>query len=464
MIFPDRRSFLGVAFTGLASFPVFGQDKQPRSKDDDDEKKDPLPSKAVREDAAFQPSTLFLTWHKDPTTTMDVQWVGTAGETSDTKIYYTSEPIPPSLKWVARKRAEEEKITWQVCETKTKPYPMSDFKVFRAELAELTPDTAYSFKIGKASPIYQFRTMPSKANDTIHFISGGDCGVNAAAIANNIVAANQDPMFAIIAGDLGYDNGRSIEVSLAFLRNYSKHMVTRQGRLIPLIAGIGNHEVSGSYNQQRDKGTFFYPLFDGLYPETGYATLDFGDYLSLVLLDTGHTSPIEGEQTEWLEATLKARVDHPHVLVFNHVPAYPSYRNPVGVPAGDGKQAKLGTGEGQRTHWVPLFEKYRVPLVQEHHDHTFKRTKPLLDGLENSNGVLYLGDGSWGRIRNPRTPDALHVMAKTSQDYHLSLHRIQGEERFHLAMDEHGRVMDVCRTGQRTKGRRIGHDNSGGPG
>jgi hypothetical protein len=28
----------------------------------------------------------------------------------------------------------------------------------------------------------------------------------------------------------------------------------------------------------------------------------------------------------------------------------------------------------------------------------------------------------------------------------------QGEERFHLALDEHGRVMDVCRTGQRKKG------------
>ncbi len=27
------------------------------------------------------------------------------------------------------------------------------------------------------------------------------------------------------------------------------------------------------------------------FPETGFATLDFGDYLSLVLLDIGHTTP-----------------------------------------------------------------------------------------------------------------------------------------------------------------------------
>ena len=88
----------------------------------------------------------------------------------------------------------------------------------------------------------------------------------------------------------------------------------------------------------------------------------------------------------------------------------------------------------------------------EHHDHTFKRTKPLIGGLSHSNGVLYLGDGSWGRLRNPQKPDKLTHLAVSSRDYHLSLHRLQGDERYHLALDENGRVMDVTRTGQRTNG------------
>src|SRR4029077_19929027 len=130
---------------------------------------------------------------------------------------------------------------------------------------------------------------------------------------------------------------------------------------------------------------------------------------------------------DWLEKTLKARADHPHVFAINHVPAYPSYRNPQA--AGN---AGEGTGESNRKHWVPLFEKYRVPVVLEHHDHTFKRTKPLLDGLSHENGVLYLGDGSWGRRRTPYKPEELPYLAASSRDYQLSLHRIQGEERFHL--------------------------------
>jgi len=413
-----RRAFFGSSLLGLATSQLLGAE--------------PTPVMRLVDEAAFNPSTLFLTWQQDPTTTMTIQWVGTAGETADTKIYYT--PTATSLL-----------PGWQTQATTASPYPLTDFKVFRAELIGLTPDTDYSFQIGKQSPTYRFRTMPAKATDTIHFISGGDCGINAHTVNNNIQAARQDPMFAIVGGDLGYDNGRSVDVSLAFLRNYSKHMVGRDGRLIPLITCIGNHEVDGGYNKPREKAPFFYALFDGLFRDTGYATLDFGDYLSLVLLDTGHTSPIAGDQTDWLDTTLKERVDHPNVLVVNHVPAYPSYRNMEGF------LGRKGTGEENRKHWVPLFDKYRMPVVLEHHDHTFKRSRPLLDGMAHDNGVLYLGDGSWGRLRPPKKPDKMPILATTSQDYHLSLHRIQGEERFHLALDERGRVMDVCRSGQRTR-------------
>jgi hypothetical protein len=231
-------------------------------------------------------------------------------------------------------------------------------------------------------------------------------------------------------------------------------MIGRNGRLIPMLACIGNHEVDGGYQGTRAKAPFFYALFDGLFTDTGFASLDFGDYLSLILLDTGHTTPIGGEQASWLEKTLRERVDCPHVIVANHVPAYPSYRNYLSVKGSD------GTGELNRKHWTPLFDKYRVPIVLEHHDHTFKRTKPLVDGHEDKNGVLYLGDGSWGRLRAPQSPEKLSYLAASSRDYHSSLHRIEGDERFHLAMDENGRVVDVIRSEQRAHGSLVGGGKS----
>jgi len=431
-----RRSFFGVSLAGILS---------PSADAAPPERATAIPK--VPDDSPFQPSALFLTWQRDPTTSMTVQWVGAIGETPDTRVYYRPlGPQPAALASIIgspRPFGAAALAKWNEEPSRIKPFPMTDLKVFRSELTGLLPGTSYEFRIGKQSPTYRFRTMPAKATNAIHFISGGDCGVNAHAVANNIQAARQDPMFTVIGGDLGYDNGRSVATSLAFLRNYSKHMIAKNGRLIPLVTCIGNHEVNGSFGKTREQAPFYYALFDGLFSATGYATLDFGDYLSLVLLDTNHTSAIRGAQTDWLERTLRARKDHPNVMVVNHVPAYPSFRK------AESTETKKGTGEDNRKHWVPLFEKYRVPVALEHHDHTFKRTKPLIDGLANDGGVLYLGDGSWGRLRPPASPDKLSYLATSSQNYHLSLHCVHRDERFHLALDENGRVMDVCRTGQR---------------
>ena len=132
------------------------------------------------------------------------------------------------------------------------------------------------------------------------------------------------------------------------------------------------------------------------------------------------------------------------MFVFNHVPAYPSVRT------FESKDGETGTGAGNRKHWVPLFERYNVDAVFEHHDHTYKRTHPLADGLVNPKGIFYLGDGSWGKIRTPATPQARPYLAVTDEAYHLSVHRIEGDQRQHVALSDTGRVVDVCVTSKRS--------------
>ena len=102
-----------------------------------------------------------------------------------------------------------------------------------------------------------------------------------------------------------------------------------------------------------------------------------------------------------------------------------------------------------REHWVPLFERHNVDVVLEHHDHTFKRTHPLKDGLVNANGIVYLGDGSWGKLRAPKSPEERPYLATASGSYHMTLHRLEGEQRFHVAIEETGRIADICTTRKR---------------
>jgi hypothetical protein len=211
---------------------------------------------------------------------------------------------------------------------------------------------------------------------------------------------------------------------------------------------LGNHEVRGGYNAKREDAPHYLAMFDGLFEHQTYNTLDFGNYLSLVLMDTGHISPITGAQTEWLQKTLADRQEYPHLIVANHVPAYPSYRAP------EGAKGSLGTGEEQRRHWCPLFERYKVDVVLEHHDHTFKRTHPLIDGRRDPNGLVYLGDGSWGKLRVPKTPEERPYLAKVAQAYHMTLHALEGDRRFHLAIEDTGRIADITSTVNKRASRR----------
>ena len=411
----DRRSFLGLSIGGIASFSLTERLWSENGGLDS--------TLADASSLDFAPDTLFLSWQQDPTTTMTIQWLGT--ETiADISIQYATLVDP----------------VWQIQRTIIKPYINTDLKVHRCEITGLKPGTEYQFRIGNTRKSYRFRTMPAKATNTIQFVSGGDCGIDQHAINTNILAAKQEPYFALIAGDLAYDNGRSPETFTTYLQNYHRHMIDQQGRLIPMITLIGNHEVDGGYQTQRKDSPQYLSLFDGFYPEKTYGVLDIGDYLSIVLMDTGHIEPIAGEQTDWLRKVLSERQERPHLIVANHVPAYPSYRPPEGV------NGEFGTGEQQRIHWSPLFERYNVDLVLEHHDHTFKRTHPLTNGMRDKNGVLYLGDGSWGKLRIPKTPEERPYLATVSAAYHMTVHRLEGEQRFHMAIEESGKVADVCMT------------------
>ncbi len=415
----ERRRFLQAASFAMGTAylqPAFGF-------------QDDAVAPAFIETPSFQPQALFLTWQRDPTTTMTIQWIGSEDQGATRPIWF----------------AKDGSMEWNQTISEVRPFPMKELKVFRTELTALEPGAEYRFRVGLDSAEYRFRTMPAKANDTIQFVSGGDSGAGGAAEQTNQVAAKQDPMFVVLGGDLAYENGFSGNVFLKFLENYSTQVIDSKGRLIPLIPCIGNHEVRGGYTTNRKAAPFFYAMFDGLYPETGYTRLDCGDYMSLVLLDTNHTTAIAGEQTDWLAKTLREREDCPNVFVFYHVPSYPSVR-PV-----DLNDEEKGTGADSRKHWVPLFERFNVDAVFEHHDHAYKRTHPLMDGLTDANGVPYLGDGSWGKIRRPKSPAERPYLAITDESFHLSVHRVEGKQRFHVAISDKGKIVDVCTTKKRSR-------------
>jgi len=212
----------------------------------------------------------------------------------------------------------------------------------------------------------------------------------------------------VLGGDLAYAIGHPHPFSSKpltqwrhFLADWTQHLQTPNGRLIPFLLVPGNHDLSS-----KETGLFF-ALFD--FPEKIlYRTVDFGQYLSLVLLDTAHLSPIAGAQTQWLEKALSVRSDVSYLFAIYHVGAYPSFYEY------EGKDPK-----SIRANWCPLFDRYNVQACFEHHSHAYKKTFPLKGNQKASPGTIYFGDGCWGV--KPRITHKAWYLEKSASINHVYL-------------------------------------------
>lgn len=332
--------------------------------------------------------TLFLTWANDPLRTMRIQWISAALQK------------PNQIDLFYQKKNES---TWIKISSSSHPFGSIEHWVNRVDLSSLTPGTDYRFRVANQPEIFQFKTAPEKLEQPICFAEGGDVGTDPlTVIPLHQMAASWEPLFGLVVGDLSYSNGSDVSTELRFYKQWSAQMRGSGNRLIPMIAGIGNHEVQGGFQKTRAEAPFFYALFEGLFKGSGaYGTLDFGTYLSIILLDSRHTCEVE-LQTEWLRATLAKRAQVTHRLVAYHVPAYPSVRK-----FDDSISVAI------RKQWVPVLETAGIKIVFEHHDHAFKRSKKLINGQESPVGVTYVGDGAWGRPPRPiRAQDASDGLLK----------------------------------------------------
>jgi hypothetical protein len=370
------------------------------------------------------PPAVYLTWQRDPTTTMTVHWYNY--ETSQNQVRYRA---PGSG-------------SWNTLNATTQPFPHTERHIHTAEVTGLVPGAEYEFQVDGYDETFRFRTMPATLSRPVKFGVGGDVWIGPVADAMTAAIAAKDPDFLVIGGDHAYDDAAAGNFWMwyRYMESWYRNARSPDGRMIPLVVGIGNHEVLYGYGANhpdfdhtaawRDRyASYYYRTFAFPGPQNPYAVLDFGNYLSLLMTDTEHSSPVitgSDAQTQWLASTLNARRTVPHLLPVHHVPAYTSYRS-FNEPI----------SQRIRQHWVPLYENAGVQTVFEHHDHTFKRTKPLLGGVENANGIRYLGDGLWGI--GSRAPDTSRsYLDVANEKHHVHLVTITPTNRTVEAVDTQG--------------------------
>lgn len=309
-------------------------------------------------------------------------------------------------------------------------------KTYHHVLVEgLSANTTYYFRVGDEkigySKEYKFQTLPSAADQEseVRLMVGGDMSVNEKIVETAQSALKENPHAIIVGGDIAYANGKVENESkwMDWFKKMERIMITADGRLIPLILAIGNHETSIGTAIPGNKVPFFYTLF----PQAGekaYFKRRLGANSGLVILDTGHHT-LHRAQKGFLEDALKSYKDLPHRLAAYHAPLYPNHRGYSGLWARRG-----------RRHWGKLFDEYKLTVGFEHHDHTLKRTHVIRDKKVSPFGTVYVGDGCWGK--NAREIKEKWYLKKSTGDTHVWFARVTKDRVELKAMGKDNGVFD----------------------
>jgi len=322
---------------------------------------------------------VYLTYTQDPSKSITVQWHGPASQKQSVVSY--------------RKRGDSE---WQQSSGSSIKPDKFNLLIHKVHLLSLSSNTFYEFKIGNAKETHLFRTLPSSLSESpLQFVVAGDAYRSLASFRKtNRQIGKKDPDFVVVGGDIAYTysnkvpfKGKEWEIKrwMTFFSEWRSSIVGKGGRMIPILPVVGNHDVPKPLVNPNKTSVLLYQLFAFTEDNLSYRAIDVGSYLSLILLDTNHTYPIQGTQTDWLKGALKERAAVPYKFAVYHVGAFPSVYD---------YNAKIPTSV--RNLWCPLFEDSGVQVAFENHNHAFKRTFPIKQGKIDASGVTYIGDGCWG--------------------------------------------------------------------
>jgi hypothetical protein len=247
----------------------------------------------------------------------------------------------------------------------------------------------------------KFRTGPSADSaETIQFVTGGDMMMARAGTALSKFAATQEPLFAVIGGDIAYANGDSNCYRRwdKWFSDWNKNMLTPTNYSVPILACIGNHEAGGFMMKKSYIGSYlrYFPHelgLDDIAPQARSLSHShvFGNHTIMLSLDSWiHTHP--QEQVDFIDSRLREYAHFPNKLAVYHAAMYPSKLD-------INKQEKKVVHEINKL-WKPLFDHHNLTMAFENHFHLYKVTHPIYnDKIANVTGrvgTIYVGDGAWG--------------------------------------------------------------------
>ena len=346
-----------------AATPVFGHDDHDHDHDHPHEKITLAEEKEVHKPTKV-PDRIVLTWVGDPATSQAVTWRTETSVKKGVAEITVAEGGP-----LFEKKAQRFVATTTYLKT-----DLNEAHFHSVNFGGLSSNTKYVYRVGDTvnwSEWIHFRTASDKP-EPFSFIYFGDAQNSLKSHWSRVIreAYSDAPRarFMIHAGDLVNNSTRDAEWGEWFQAG------GWMNAMIPSVPSPGNHEYMGRPTVADPKARGVCPHWRPQFalPEDGPAglaeTVYRIDYQGVRIISL-NSNERQADQIPWLEKQLADNPNTWTVVAFHH-PVFSA--------------AKKRDNPTLRKLWKPLFDKYRVDLVLQGHDHTYARSTQLNPGLIES--------------------------------------------------------------------------------
>jgi 3',5'-cyclic AMP phosphodiesterase CpdA len=384
------------------------------------------------------PSRILLSWEGDPATSAAVTW-------------RTSRDAPQGFAEVAdatdgpafAKNAKRIVSVMTPLETDFGPVHWH-----QVSLKDLAPKTKYAYRVGDGenwSEWFQFQTASTQP-EPFSFIYFGDAQNDVRSMWSRVIreAARDAPRaaFMLHAGDLINRAENDADWGEWFQAGGPLHA------MIPCIAAPGNHEYVvvekiADIPTKIALSKYWNPMF--AFPKNGPAKLPetayYVDYQGarIVVLNSNELQVVQGK---WLEKVLAENPMKWTIVTFHH----PMFSTALGR---DNPMIRLA--------WQAIFDKYRVDLVLQGHDHSYGRTGLVLGentttGLarQTEAGTVYVVSVSGPKMYAAQRRPVFRRVAEDTQLYQVI--QIDGDQLRFEAHTATGRLYDAFTLDKQAQG------------
>jgi hypothetical protein len=345
---------------------------------------------------SYYPDRIVLNIGADPASEANVTW---RTDTSITRAYAEiaiADGAPKFWRYAQTMEAKTEVLdALKIADAKVKAhYHSVSFK-------NLKPDTMYGYRVGDGeswSEWIQFTTASRDKDKPFAFLYVGDTQNYILELWSRLIRESYrkapDAKFFIHAGDLVNSANREQEWQEWFTAGGFIHS------MVPSMVTPGNHEYRSipeldGENSPRRLSVQWRPQFT--LPENGPEGLEetvyYMDYQDARIISL-NSNVLQKEQLPWLEKVLSENTQKWTIVTYHH-PLF---------SASEGRE-----NDELRKLWKPVFDKYKVDLALQGHDHSYARGRVspednVMDGTNarDKTGTVYVVSVSGGKMYNLR--------------------------------------------------------------